>query len=101
MSEAVLSEQAKALAHSDLREKVLKRFNLGDRAFHAITKASAIAVLVLLGGVIVSLVHGSAPGAPGIRLRLLHLAVVEPGHREIRRRAGDLRHAGHLVPRPG
>jgi phosphate transport system permease protein len=61
MSEAVLSEQAKALAHSHLREKVLKRFNLGDRAFHAITKASALAVLALLGGVIISLIYGSAP----------------------------------------
>jgi phosphate transport system permease protein len=61
MSEAVLSEQAKAVAHGDVRAKVLKRFNLGDGAFHFVTKASAIAVLILLGGVIVSLVHGSAP----------------------------------------
>nr|WP_246781401.1 phosphate ABC transporter permease subunit PstC [Rhodoblastus sphagnicola] len=36
-------------------------FNLGDTAFHILTKSCAVAVLVLLGGVIVSLIHGSAP----------------------------------------
>jgi phosphate transport system permease protein len=61
MSEAVLSEQAKAVAHGDIRSKVLKRFNLGDTAFHIITKSSAIAVLILLGGVILSLISGSMP----------------------------------------
>jgi phosphate transport system permease protein len=40
---------------------VLRRFNLGDNAFHIVTKSCAIAVLILLGGVIVSLVHGAAP----------------------------------------
>jgi phosphate transport system permease protein len=45
----------------DARTRALKRFNLGDRAFHLITKGSALAVLLLLGGVIASLIHGSAP----------------------------------------
>nr|WP_244593933.1 phosphate ABC transporter permease subunit PstC [Rhodoblastus sphagnicola] len=40
---------------------MLKLFNLGDTAFHILTKSCAVAVLVLLGGVIVSLIHGSAP----------------------------------------
>jgi phosphate transport system permease protein len=61
MSEAVLSEQAKAGAYIDLRAKVLKRFSLGDTAFRILTRSCALAVLILLGGVIVSLVHGSAP----------------------------------------
>jgi phosphate transport system permease protein len=61
MSEAVLSEQAKREAYGDTRAKVLRSFNLGDSAFHIVTKSCAIAVLILLGGVIVSLVHGAAP----------------------------------------
>jgi phosphate transport system permease protein len=61
MSEAVMSEQAKATAPSDVRVKVLKRFNLSDSAFHYLTKSCALTVLLLLGGVIVSLVQGSLP----------------------------------------
>ncbi len=53
--------QSHASLYGDARTQALKRFNLGDRAFHLITKASALAVLVLLGGVIISLIHGSAP----------------------------------------
>ncbi|MCW2318445.1 phosphate ABC transporter membrane protein 1, PhoT family [Rhodoblastus acidophilus] len=56
---AKASFDARALIVS--REAALKRFELGDRAFHTLTKSSAIAVLVLLGGVIISLIHGSAP----------------------------------------
>ena len=41
--------------------KTLRRFRLGDRAFKAITQISAITVLVLLGGVMLALLHGSLP----------------------------------------
>jgi phosphate transport system permease protein len=43
------------------RSKALRGFRRGDRAFKIITLASAVAVLVLLAGVILSLVHGSLP----------------------------------------
>lgn len=43
------------------RAAVLKRLRVTDTIFHTLTRTAAIAVLVLLGGVIVSLVIGSAP----------------------------------------
>ena len=43
------------------RARALARFRFGDRLFHGLTFAAAAAVLVLLGGVIVSLVVGSIP----------------------------------------
>jgi len=61
MSEALLSSVATATAQNVKREKVLRRFELGDKAFRILTRSSAIAVLILLGGVIVSLAYGAAP----------------------------------------
>jgi phosphate transport system permease protein len=43
------------------RAKVLQRLRLGDAAFRQITRAAAIAVLIILGGIIVSLVLGAWP----------------------------------------
>jgi phosphate transport system permease protein len=43
------------------RTRVLRRFRLGDTTFRIMTQCSAIAVLVLLAGVILSLVIGSLP----------------------------------------
>ena len=43
------------------RAKVLQRLRLGDAAFRHLTRAAAITVLVILGGIIVSLVYGSWP----------------------------------------
>jgi phosphate transport system permease protein len=43
------------------RAKVLRRLQLGDAAFRHLTRAAAMAVLIILGGIIVSLVHGSWP----------------------------------------
>jgi len=43
------------------RAKVLQRLRLGDAAFRHITRAAAVTVLVILGGIIVSLIHGSWP----------------------------------------
>ncbi|MDI9846890.1 phosphate ABC transporter permease subunit PstC [Rhodoblastus sp. 17X3] len=61
MAEAALSSVAKPAAQGDSRLKVLRRFELGDQAFHILTKTCAVAVLLLLGGVIFSLIHGSIP----------------------------------------
>ncbi|MGC2408746.1 MAG: phosphate ABC transporter permease subunit PstC [Methyloceanibacter sp.] len=46
---------------NEKRAQTLRRFRIGDRTFNILTQASAIAVLVILAGVIVSLVHGSLP----------------------------------------
>jgi phosphate transport system permease protein len=43
------------------RAKTLRRFRLGDVAFKSITQISAIMVLALLAGVMLSLLHGSLP----------------------------------------
>src|SRR5690349_12548109 len=43
------------------RAKVLQRLRLGDAAYRHLTRAAAITVLVILGGIIVSLVWGSLP----------------------------------------
>lgn len=41
------------------RAKVLQRLRMSDAVFRALTRAAAMAVLVILGGIIVSLVYGS------------------------------------------
>jgi phosphate transport system permease protein len=43
------------------RHKVLQRLRLGDTAFRHLTRAAALAVLIILGGIIISLIHGSWP----------------------------------------
>jgi len=43
------------------RAKILRGFRIGDRTFNIMTQASAITVLVILAGVMLSLVIGSLP----------------------------------------
>jgi phosphate transport system permease protein len=43
------------------RARALNRLRLGDLVFHGLTRAAAIGVLILLGGVIFSLIIGSLP----------------------------------------
>jgi phosphate transport system permease protein len=43
------------------RVRVLRRLRLGDSGFRHLTRAAAITVLVILGGIIISLVYGSLP----------------------------------------
>src|ERR1041384_6664812 len=43
------------------RAKALDRLRLGDSIFHALTRAAAMAVLLILGGVILSLLIGALP----------------------------------------
>ena len=43
------------------RAKVLGRLRLGDAAFRHVTRAAAVTVLIILGGIIFSLVYGSLP----------------------------------------
>jgi phosphate transport system permease protein len=44
-----------------VRARALNRLRLGDLVFHGLTRAAAIGVLLLLGGVILSLLVGSIP----------------------------------------
>src|SRR5450631_3063593 len=43
------------------RSKVLQRLRLGDAGFRHLTRAAAVTVLIILGGIIFSLVYGSLP----------------------------------------
>jgi phosphate transport system permease protein len=43
------------------RAKMLERLRLGDATFRHLTRIAAIAVLLILGGIIVSLIHGAWP----------------------------------------
>lgn len=48
-------------ANQVARHKILQRLRVGDAAFRHITRAAAVMVLIILGGIIVSLVMGSWP----------------------------------------
>ena len=53
------------------RAKVLRHLRLGDAAFRQLTRAAAVTVLVILGGIIVSLVYGSLPAIRAFGLTFL------------------------------
>jgi phosphate transport system permease protein len=53
------------------RAKALNRLRIGDIIFRAVTRAAAIGVLVLLGGVIISLIDGSLPAFRAFGLNFL------------------------------
>jgi phosphate transport system permease protein len=53
------------------RASILRRFRLGDRTFRVLTEASAITVLALLAGVILSLMRGSLPAWRAFGLHFL------------------------------
>lgn len=61
MVDVALQSGDVAVAEKVDRAKVLKRLRLGDTAFRHITRLAALAVLIILGGIIVSLVIGSWP----------------------------------------
>jgi phosphate transport system permease protein len=56
-----LNGDAASAASISLRARTLDRLRSGDAIFRNLTRASAVGVLILLGGVIVSLIHGSIP----------------------------------------
>jgi phosphate transport system permease protein len=61
---------AAALAPSS-RARALRRLRLGDLGFHAVTRTAAIAVLLILGAVILSLISGSLPALRAFGLDFL------------------------------
>jgi phosphate transport system permease protein len=61
VSEVALNDTQLQMRETSSRAVVLRRMRTSDALFHGLTRAAAIAVLVLLSGVIVSLVIGSAP----------------------------------------
>ncbi|PPD46657.1 MAG: phosphate ABC transporter permease subunit PstC [Methylocystis sp.] len=61
VSDVVLEQSVSRSAAPVDRAGALKRIALADRIFFQVTRAAAVIVLIILGGVIVSLVHGSLP----------------------------------------
>ena len=61
MVDLALQGSNRVTAATNDRAKALARFKLSDAAFHNLTRFSALAVLVIMGGVIVSLIYGSIP----------------------------------------
>src|ERR1043165_2195203 len=60
-----------AVADQVDRAKVLQRLRLGDAAYRHLTRAAAITVLVILGGIIISLIWGSLPALRTFGLNFL------------------------------
>ena len=60
------------------RARVLQRLRLGDVVFRHITRAAALAVLIILGGIIVSLVLGSLPALRTFGVSFLYEEVWNP-----------------------
>ena len=61
MVDVALRGDAAAADWISLRAKMLDRMRLGDVFFRNLTRGAAIGVLILLGGVILSLISGSMP----------------------------------------
>ena len=61
VSEVALKGAEAPVAVASSRAAVLRRLRLTDTVFHGLTRGAALAVLILLGGVIASLVYGAAP----------------------------------------
>ena len=57
---ALQAGTVRAAAQAD-RAKVLQRLRLSDATFRVLTRSAAIAVLIILSGIIISLIHGSLP----------------------------------------
>lgn len=61
MSDVIMEGGALARGAVADRARALSGIALIDRVFHQVTRAAAVIVLFLLGGVIVALIHGSLP----------------------------------------
>ena len=61
MVDVALQSEAAVTSAEVSRAKALDRLRLGDRIFRILTRASALGVLAILGGVMVSLLIGSLP----------------------------------------
>ncbi len=71
MADIAMRESPARRADTAARATVLHRFRSSDRLFGGLTLAAAILVLVLLGGVILSLVIGSLPAFQAFGLNFL------------------------------
>ena len=76
--DVALQGGAIAVAQQVDRGKVLQRLRLRDTGFRYLTRAAALAVLIILTGIIVSLVHGSLPALRTFGVSFLYREVWNP-----------------------
>jgi len=72
MAEIAMRDGTIAVADVRARSKVLNRLRRSDTVFHAVTRAAAVAVLVILGAVILSLIDGALPALRQFGLSFLY-----------------------------
>ena len=78
MSDVALQGSPTLVTEAPSRVSVLKRLRAGDFVFRLLTRTSAIAVLLLLGGVILSLIMGSLPALRIFGLEFITTEVWNP-----------------------
>jgi phosphate transport system permease protein len=78
VSEATLNGTSVQAAESSSRASVLRRLRTSDLVFHGLTRGSAIFVLLLLSGVILALIIGSAPALSTFGLSFITTEVWNP-----------------------
>ena len=78
MVDVALQGNTISVAEQVDRAKVLRRLRFGDTAFRNLTRAAAMAVLVILGGIIISLVYGSLPALRTFGFSFLYVETWNP-----------------------
>ena len=78
MSDIALQGSSTLVTEGPSRASVLKRLRAADAVFHLLTRGCAIAVLLLLGGVIASLIVGSVPAFRTFGLEFITTEVWNP-----------------------
>jgi phosphate transport system permease protein len=72
MADVALQSGVVASEEAADRVKALRRFRFNDALFHFMTRTAAIAVLVILAGVIFALIHGSLPAFQAFGLEFFY-----------------------------
>jgi phosphate transport system permease protein len=78
VSEATLNGTTVQTAESSSRASVLRRLRTSDLVFHGLTRGAALFVLLLLSGVILALIIGSAPALSTFGLSFITTEVWNP-----------------------
>jgi len=78
VSDIALQGSSTLVTEVPSRASVLKRLRAADAVFHLLTRGCAIAVLLLLGGVIASLIVGSVPAFRTFGLEFITTEVWNP-----------------------
>ena len=78
MTEIVMPQIELTRSRTETRGRAVKRFASGDNVFRRLTLGAAIVVLLILGGVIVSLIQGSIPAFRAFGFRFFTTEVWNP-----------------------